>query len=68
MGGVRRHTEGDNVVLPANILKSDRVVRLMAIKDKQLVTPNCTRCGVLNEVLQPSYNNFISSLAIIRYS
>jgi hypothetical protein len=26
------------------------------------------RCGVLNEVLQPSYTNFISSLAIIRYS
>jgi hypothetical protein len=29
---------------------------------------NYTRCGVLNEVLQPSYTNFISSPAIIRYS
>jgi hypothetical protein len=26
------------------------------------------RCGVLNEVLQLSYTNFIGSLAIIRYS
>jgi hypothetical protein len=26
------------------------------------------RCGVLNEVLQLSYTNFISSLAVIRYS
>jgi hypothetical protein len=26
------------------------------------------RCGVLNEVLQPSYTYFIGSLAIIRYS
>jgi hypothetical protein len=40
----------------------------MAVKDKQPVTPNCTRCGVLNKVLQLSYTNFISSLAVIRYS
>jgi hypothetical protein len=26
------------------------------------------RCGVLNEVLQPSYTNFIGSPAVIRYS
>jgi hypothetical protein len=33
-----------------------------------LVSTNCIRCGVLNEVLQLSYTNFIGSLAIIRYS
>jgi hypothetical protein len=34
MRGVRRHTKGNNVVFPTDILKSDRVVGLMAIKDE----------------------------------
>jgi hypothetical protein len=66
--GVGRHTESNNVVVLADILESDQVIGLIAVKDKQPVTPNCTRCGVLNKVLQPSYTNFISSPAIIRYS
>jgi hypothetical protein len=31
---VSRHIESDDVVLSADILKSDRVVGLMAVKDK----------------------------------
>jgi hypothetical protein len=31
---VSRHTESDDVIVPADILKSDRVVGLMAVKDK----------------------------------
>jgi hypothetical protein len=37
----------------------------MAIKDKQLVTTNCTLSGMLNKMLQPIYTNFIGSLPII---
>jgi hypothetical protein len=40
----------------------------MAIKDEQLVTTNCTLSSMLNKVLQLSYTNFISSLAVLRYS
>jgi hypothetical protein len=40
----------------------------MAIKDKQLVATNCTLSSMLNKVQQLSYTNFISSLAILRYS
>jgi hypothetical protein len=40
----------------------------MAIKDKQLVATNCTLSSMLNKVQLPSYTNFISSPAILRYS
>jgi hypothetical protein len=40
----------------------------MAIKDEQLVATNCTLSSMLNKVQQLSYTNFISSLAILRYS
>jgi hypothetical protein len=43
-------------------------VGLIAIKDEQLVATNCTLSGMLNKVQQPSYTNFISSPAILRYS
>jgi hypothetical protein len=34
MWGMSRHAEGNNVVVLADILKSDRVMGLMAVKDK----------------------------------
>jgi hypothetical protein len=45
-----RHIEGDNVVFPADILESDRVVGLMAVKDEQPVATNCTLSVMLNKM------------------
>jgi hypothetical protein len=48
---VRRHIERINVILLAELLEFERVVTLMAIKDKQLMRPNYLALYMLDKVL-----------------
>ena len=50
---MRRHAECDNIVLLAENLEVDRVVALMAVKDKEAISGSASRSGVLFKVLNP---------------
>jgi hypothetical protein len=51
---VRGHTESEDIVLPAELLKFKRLITtLIAIKDKQPASSNYLALCMLNEVLQP---------------
>jgi hypothetical protein len=50
---VRGHTESEDIVLPAELLKFKRLMTLMAIKDKQPASSNYLALCMLDEVLQP---------------
>jgi hypothetical protein len=52
MGGVRRHTESNNLVLLTQILEGKRLVALVAINNQQLMATYCPGCCMLDEVLQ----------------
>jgi hypothetical protein len=60
------HAEGNNLVILAVLVESDRVVALVTIQNEQTVAPNSTPLCVLIKVLQPGETKVIGYLAIIR--
>lgn len=68
VGGVRRHVEGDNLVILAELIKLWRCVAAMSIKDKQSIRPCCTRLRVSVKVLYPLKAKLVSCPSIIAES
>jgi hypothetical protein len=50
---VRGHTESEDIILLAELLKLKRLMTLMAIKDKQPASSNCLALCMLDKVLKP---------------
>jgi hypothetical protein len=50
---VRGHTESEDIILLAELLKLKRLMTLMAIKDKQPANSNCLALCMLDKVLKP---------------
>ena len=65
MRGVRRHAERIDIVLLAKLLKLKRLVALMAIKNKQLISAYNTRLRVGVKVLQLGNTQLVVRLAIV---
>jgi hypothetical protein len=65
MGGVWRHTEGNNLALLAEFLELKQLVALIAVNNKQLVTAYCTSLCMLDKVLQPGKTKLVSSPAVL---
>jgi hypothetical protein len=65
MGGMWRHIEGNNLALFTEFLELKRLVALMAINNKQLVTAYCTSLCMLDKVLQPGKTKLVSSPAVL---
>ena len=65
---MRRHTEGDDLVVLAELVKLWGSVAAVAVKDKQSVRPCCTRLCVSVEVLHPLKAKLISRPAIVTNS
>jgi hypothetical protein len=51
MGGVRRHTEGDDLVIGAVPVELWRSVATIAVYNKKLIDSSCTSSYMLVEVL-----------------
>jgi hypothetical protein len=62
---VRRHTESEDIILLTELLKFKRLITLIAIKDKQLASPNYLVLCMLDKVFQPLNSKFVSCLAVI---
>ena len=60
-----RHTEGNNIVILAELLEFERLMALVAVNNKQLVGAYPTLCCILNKVLKPVNTKLICSPAII---
>jgi hypothetical protein len=65
MGGMWRHIEGNNLALFTEFLELKRLVALMVINNKQLVTAYCTSLCMLDKVLQPGKTKLVSSPAVL---
>jgi hypothetical protein len=63
---MRRHTDSDNLVLLAVLLKLERVVALMAVDYEQSVAANYPLLCMLVKVLQPLQTKLICCPAVIR--
>jgi hypothetical protein len=65
---VWRHAEGDNIAFLTQILEGERLVALMAINNKQLVTTHCASLCMLDKVLQLCKTKLVCCLAILTNS
>jgi hypothetical protein len=65
MRGMWRHTDRNNLAFLTEILELKRLVALMAVNNKQLVTAYCTSLCMLDEVLQPGKTKLIGSPAVL---
>jgi hypothetical protein len=65
---VRQHAQRVDIVLLAELLKFQRVVALMAIKDQQLMRSNHLALYMLDKVLQPLNSYLVGCPAIIAHS
>jgi hypothetical protein len=63
---VRRHTESNNLIIFAVILKLQRVMALIAVNNKQSVAANHSLLCMPIKVLQPRKPKLISRPAVIR--
>ena len=62
---MRRHAEGDNLVLLTQILEGERLVALMAIKNQQPVTTHCPGLCMVDKVPQLVKTKLICCLAVV---
>jgi hypothetical protein len=62
---VWRYTESNNLAFFAEVLELKRLVALIAVKNKQLVTAYCTSLYMLDKVLQLGKTKLIGGLAVL---
>jgi hypothetical protein len=65
MGGLWRHTESNNLAFLTEVLELKRLVALITVNNKQLVTAYCTSLCMLDKVLQPGKTKLIGGLAVL---
>lgn len=65
MRGMRRHTEGDSLVVLAELIKLWCSVALVAVKDKQPVRPSSVRFCMYVEVLNPLKAKLVGCPSIV---
>jgi len=58
------HIEGNNLAFLVEILESERLVALVAIKNQQPVATHCPCLCMLDKVLQPGKTKLVRCLAV----
>jgi hypothetical protein len=66
--GVRRHTESNNLVILAELIKLWRSIALMTVKDKESIRALCTGLCVSIKVLHPLKAKLVSCPSIVAES
>ena len=64
---MRRHTEGNYLVLLAKLLERERLVALVAVKYQQHVATYPLAFDPLNKVPEPGYTKLVGSLVVVTY-